>query len=77
MDYGLSQGVTLLPRIDFDQPVNFDLERMKASLNSGVISLPRGLKRRQIRQFIRDSLTPMDLHKGPTAPELARALIHG
>lgn len=38
---------------DLDPPVNFDLERMKASLASGVVSFPRGLGRAR-RQFLRD-----------------------
>lgn len=37
-------------------PVNFDLERMKKSLNSGFITLPKGLSREELREFIKDPL---------------------
>ena len=56
---------------------NFDLERMKASLNSGSISLPRGMTRTQRRQFLRDSHVLTDLPKGPTPAEIVRGLVHG
>lgn len=39
---------------DLDPPVNFDLERMKASLASGTISFPRGLGRAR-QQYLRDN----------------------
>ena len=55
---------------------NFDLDRMKASLASGTVSLPRGMSHLQRRQFIRDHLK--DNHpKGVTPEEIVRGLVYG
>lgn len=56
---------------------NFDLTRIKASIESGVVSFPRGLTGKQRRQFIRDRFHPAELHKGPSPEEIVRGLIHG
>lgn len=43
-----------------DNHFNFDLARMAASINSGTISLPRGLSREERRAFIKDALEKVD-----------------
>lgn len=45
---------------DLDPPFNFDLERMKASLESGTISFPRGLTGEERRAFLRERLAEID-----------------
>ena len=55
---------------------NFDLERIKASIESGTVRMPRGLTHQQRRQFIRDHLK-LDLPKGPSPEEIVRGLVHG
>lgn len=39
---------------------NFDLDQMKAALESGVISFPRGLTGEERREFIRKRLEEID-----------------
>jgi hypothetical protein len=56
--------------------INFDLERMKTSIESGTISLPRGMTHQQRRQFVRDHLKD-NLPKGPSPEEIVRGLVHG
>lgn len=41
---------------DGEDCVNFDLERMKAAINSGFITIPNGLSREDRRSFIREKL---------------------
>lgn len=55
----------------------FDLDRIKASINSGIVSLPRGLRKYQLRQYLRDRHHPGQLHKGFTATEMLRGIVHG
>lgn len=40
---------------DEDEPVNFDLDRMKASIESGYITIPNGLTREELREFLMNS----------------------
>lgn len=45
---------------DLDPPCNFDLERMKASLESGTITLPPGQTGEERREFLRKRLAEID-----------------
>lgn len=45
---------------DLDPPVNFDLERMKASLASGTITLPRGMSHEERREWLTKRLEEID-----------------
>lgn len=45
---------------DLDPPVNFDLDRIKASLESGTISLPRGQTASERREWLRAKLKEID-----------------
>lgn len=45
---------------DLDPPFNFDLEKLTASINSGVISFPRGLTGEERREFLRKRLEEID-----------------
>lgn len=56
---------------------NFDLERIKASIESGIVSFPWGLRGQQRRQFMRDTHMPINLYHGYTAHEMARGLAFG
>ena len=38
---------------DFDPPVNYDFERIQASVNSGTIVVPSGLSRLERREWVR------------------------
>jgi hypothetical protein len=42
---------------DLDAPVLYNMDRMKASLSSGEISVPKGLTREARRQFVRGQLS--------------------
>lgn len=44
---------------DLDPPFNFDLDRIKASIESGTITLPRGLGHAR-RQYLRDNNQRLD-----------------
>lgn len=61
---------------DLDPPVNFDLERMKASIASGTISFPRGLGRAR-RQYLRDNNQCLDQEpvERYSAAECVRGLV--
>lgn len=39
---------------DEDGQVNFHLERIKASIDSGYITLPNGLSRKEMREWLRN-----------------------
>lgn len=57
---------------------NFDLERMKKAVTGKHITIPPGMARGgQLRQFLRDSMHPNDLNKGPTVAEMMRGWVHG
>lgn len=45
---------------DLDPPVNFDLERMKASLASGTITMPMGMSHEERREWLRTRLEELD-----------------
>lgn len=45
---------------DLDPPVNFDLERMKASLASGTITMPPGMSHEERREWLRKRLEELD-----------------
>lgn len=47
----------------YDAPFNFDLDKMKEALESGVISFPRGLTGEERREFIRKRLEELDAQK--------------
>lgn len=63
---------------DRDRPVNFDLERMKASLASGTISFPRGLGRAR-QQYLRDcnNRLPQPAVENYHGAECVRGLVLG
>lgn len=42
---------------DLDSPVFYSMERMKASLASGEMSVPKGLTREARRRFVREQLS--------------------
>lgn len=46
--------------IDRDIDFNFDLDKMKASIDSGVISFPIGLTGEERRAYIRSRLKEID-----------------
>lgn len=49
-----------LPRKNAEEPVfNFDLERMKAAIESGVVSFPRGLSPKERKEWIRKHLSSL------------------
>lgn len=45
---------------DQDPPFNFELERMKESIESGTITLPRGQTGEERRAFLRERLAEID-----------------
>ena len=52
-----------LPRKSSDeQAIDFDLEIIKASIESGVVSFPAGLKAKERKEWIRNHLKPLDQH---------------
>jgi len=41
---------------DLDAPVLYDMDRMKESLASGVMHVPKGITREARRQYVREQL---------------------
>lgn len=46
--------------VDLDPPFNFDLEKMRAAVESPTISFPPGLTGEQRREFIRERLAEIE-----------------
>ncbi|AXH59189.1 hypothetical protein C4C37_10440 [Pseudomonas amygdali pv. lachrymans] len=42
---------------DLDAPVLYNMDRMKASLSSGEMQVPKGLTREARRKFVREQLS--------------------
>ncbi|GLO05018.1 hypothetical protein PPUJ13061_49200 [Pseudomonas putida] len=57
------QKKQIVPTDNSKEPTfDFDLEAVKASIESGVITFPRGLKAQERKEWVRNQLKALDSH---------------
>lgn len=57
------QKKQIVPTDESKEPTfDFDLEAVKASIESGVITFPRGLKAKERKEWVRNQLKALDSH---------------
>jgi hypothetical protein len=56
----MQKNETVPRNISKEPTFDFDLEAMKASIESGVVTFPRGLKAKERKEWVRNQLLQMD-----------------